>query len=105
MHIHFQSEITLLRADDRVGLGESNAVVSRGPLVYCLEDVDHPNLDLSEVELIPVSQYPQISNEHWNMKVIIGKTSGGRDFLFIPYFAWGNRGRSKMRVFIKAKDA
>jgi hypothetical protein len=31
--------------------------------------------------------------------LVLGKTNEGLPVLFIPYFLWGNRGKSKMSVF------
>ncbi len=36
----------------------------------------------------------------WNI-YYQGKNQNGKDFIAIPYYAWGNRGQSKMTTYFK----
>ena len=73
----------------------------RGPLVYCLEDVDNPEIDLFTARLAP-SSLASIFEESLlgGILRVAGKTLDGKPLSFIPYFLWGNHGPSQMNVWI-----
>lgn len=104
IRINFQCEITAVETDPKVGLDKENTALTSGPLVYCLESVDNIGIDLDKIKILPETFTAQPSNELWDMTVINGISSEGEEILLIPYFAWGNRGKSKMRVFLKQKN-
>jgi DUF1680 family protein len=72
----------------------------RGPLVYAFESVD--NGAATTTMTIPLDTplqhefRPDLLN---GLEVITGK-AGDQPFMAIPYFAWANRGRGEMRVWI-----
>lgn len=76
-------------------------VLSRGPLVYCLESVDNP------LDLFPVTVERDSLKPEWDESLlggvwkIVGTTTDGKPLTFIPYMLWGNRGPSQMNVFFK----
>jgi len=101
--------------------------IRRGPLVYCLESVDHENADLDKIRIM---HSPGFSVENGQdaligMKIIRtddvylqpdNTCEGGALYTYkdlsapcdsnirltaIPYFAWGNRDYGKMRVWIR----
>ncbi len=98
--IELHNSIRSLTVDPRVGLGNRNKAISLGPVVYCLESTDNPNLDLDQAIIVLNSLSPQQSA--WNPDVveITGRTTSGEDIILTPYFAWGNRGKASMRVFV-----
>jgi len=81
--------------DDR-----GKAAIERGPLVYALESVD--NGAATTTLTIPLdtplahSFRPDLLK---GLEVITGKV-GEQSIMAIPYFAWANRGRGEMRVWI-----
>jgi DUF1680 family protein len=101
--------------------------LQRGPLVYCLEGVDQPGLDLSQVALnLQSGEVGEFSVETQEdllggVKVLRGPgripdTSGWDDTLYraypptskpvdllaVPYYAWDNRIPGEMRVWLRA---
>jgi DUF1680 family protein len=75
--------------------------VSRGPIVYCLESVDNPSVDIFNVNVDPASLKPVFDKDLFSgLTKLEGKTISGQLLVFIPYMSWGNRGESKMTVFV-----
>jgi uncharacterized protein len=78
------------------------AAILAGPLVYCLEDRDNPGLDVHRVE---ISRDPRLATVFQpellgGTAIVRGKTRAGETFSAIPYYAWGNRGRANLEVWI-----
>lgn len=93
--------IRLLKQDRRLPRCGGMSAVSRGPIVYCLESVDNPDVDIFDVHLAPDSLRPVLDNALLEgMVKITGETTQGQLLTFIPYFLWGNRGDSQMNVFV-----
>jgi hypothetical protein len=87
-------------AHDNVTDDKGKAAIARGPLVYCLEAAD--NGAATGTLTLPVAT--PLSHEYRadllkGLEVITGKI-GDQTFTAIPYFAWANRGRGEMRVWI-----
>jgi hypothetical protein len=85
---------------DQVADNKGKAAIERGPLVYCLEAAD--NGPATGTLTLPVTT--ALSHEFKadllkGLEVIRGKT-GDQTITAIPYFAWANRGRGEMRVWI-----
>ena len=97
----FEMPIRLLKQDRRIpGCGGFTAV-SRGPLVYCLESVDNSE-DIFGIKVVAQSLHPVFDQEVMDGTWLIkGTSSTGQILTFIPYMMWGNRGPSKMTVFLK----
>ena len=73
--------------------------LQRGPLLYCLEEIDNPidtNITLDNEEL-RIEQ----DKVFGGIVCIKGKCDKGNDFTAIPYYLWNNRGKGKMQVWIK----
>ena len=95
--------IRLLKQDARLPRCGGQVAVSRGPLVYCLESVDNPSIDIFNVELDPASLEPvQDETLLGGLTKLSGRTKTGQPLVFIPYLAWGNRGASQMTVFVNS---
>jgi uncharacterized protein len=88
------------------------AAIERGPLVYCIEQVDHPGVSIDDVRLVPGGD---LTGEHradllGGVTVVLatGRVDGsegtaGREvpLTAVPYLAWANRGAvGPMRVWI-----
>ena len=85
-------EAKAVKADPRVKDDEGKVAIQRGPLVYCIEEVDNPEgFDSITLPSSPVLEYAD------------GRiTSSG--ITFIPYFAWDNRAPGKMKVWIDERQ-
>jgi DUF1680 family protein len=77
------------------------AALSRGPIVYCLEGVYNPNINLETVSVDQESLHPIFDPDLFGgVMIVIGKTVTGKDLKFIPYAWWVNRDPSPMTVFL-----
>ena len=90
----------LVAADPRTREDEGCRAVQRGPLVYCLEEVDNPQ----DFDLLRLSEDAQFSTafepDLLQGVVSLSAESGGRTLKFIPYYAWDNREAGKMKVWV-----
>ncbi len=78
------------------------AALSRGPLVFCLEGIDQPDVDLMNVILDPNSLSEKFDPDLLGgIMTILGRSSNGKPLKFIPYAWWANRDPSPMTVFVK----
>lgn len=104
LEFKFDTSIRLRRAHPKVKGHAGKVAITRGPLVYCLESVDHSHLDIFAAQLDPSSLRDEYMPDLLGGCVVIeGKTTDGKPLKFIPYFLWGNRGESQMTVWINAK--
>ncbi len=101
LEIHFNMPIRVLRQDKRVQGCGGQAAIARGPVVYCLESLDH-SVDIFHVELRPESLVAEFDkNLMGGTWTIRGTSSSGLPLTFIPYMLWGNRGKGGMTVFVR----
>jgi DUF1680 family protein len=104
--MEFEMPVTLRHASPRLHGHKNKIALTRGPLVYCLESLDNPGMDIFTTRLNPSSILDDTSNVTFlptllgGTKVITGKTTAGKDLTFIPYFLWANRGESQMTVWV-----
>jgi DUF1680 family protein len=101
IQMKFDLPVILRRAHPRVKGHAGKAALTRGPLVYCLESIDNPNLDIFTAHLDPASLHaehaPNLLGGIW---VLRGQTTRGQPFTAIPYHLWANRGPSQMTVWV-----
>lgn len=99
----FDMPITLRAAHPKVKGHRGKVALTRGPLVYCLESVDNPDVDLFDARITPSSLEPVFDESVLGgiMKVE-GKSLDGQALTFIPYHLWGNRGPSQMTVWVNS---
>lgn len=100
------------------------AAVRRGPLVYCLESVDNPGLDVNRVvvrpdaplveETVAMPWGPTVTVRTRGTQIVpreenlaypytekpIHDTGHEHSVRLLPYYLWANRGSSTMRVWI-----
>ena len=87
-------------AHPRVKVHKGQAALTCGPLVYCLESIDNPDVDIFRVSVDPASlmRLPdQDSLQAYHP--IHARSLDGHELIFIPYWMWGNRGASTMTVW------
>lgn len=91
--------IKLRRAHPKVKGHAGKVTLTRGPLVYCLESIDNPDIDIFTAQLDPSSLNDEFFSDLLGGCVVLhGKTTDGKPLKFIPYFLWANRGESQMTV-------
>jgi hypothetical protein len=102
VELEFRMETEAVSAPPEVKENRGRAAIMRGPLVYCLEDKDNPALDVHRVKISPEPQWaagyqPELLG---GLVAVSGRTREGARFRAIPYYAWGNRGRANMAVWL-----
>lgn len=104
LSIEFPIEVNIHRAHPNVKGHEKKIAITRGPLVYCLESIDNPTTDIFSA-IIDTRSFTTESVSLFGIEVIIIKTKNrnGEPLTLIPYFLWGNRGPSKMTVWINSR--
>ena len=104
LEFNFDMSIRLRRAQPKVKGHAGKVALTRGPLVYCLESVDNPEVDIFTTLLDPSSLYHEFVPDLLGGCVVIhGKTTDDNPLNFIPYFLWANRGESQMTVWVNSK--
>ena len=104
LEYNFDLSIQLRRAHPKVQGHAGKVTVTRGPIVYCLESVDNPGVDIFTAQLDPSSLRDEFIPELLGGCVVIhGKTTDGKPLTFIPYFLWANRGEAQMTVWVNSK--
>lgn len=102
VHLSFIYDYALRRASPRVRGHQGKVALTHGPIVYCLESADNPDVDIfsahlgSRNELTDLPFPPLGEDAH----AIIGHSLEGEPLTFIPYHLWGNRGPSQMTVWV-----
>ena len=108
------------RADPRIDAVRGCVAVERGPLLYCVESVDQPDVDLDLVRLDPAAPLHATTGDDGAVIVraagtVVGTGAEGPwpydeqavtgadrpvELVLIPYHRWANRGPSTMRVWL-----
>jgi uncharacterized protein len=104
IELEFEMPVMFRQAHPRVKGHKGKAALTRGPLVYCLERKDNPDLDIFNTQIQPDSL--KVETETGLLGGILtlaGKTAGNQDFTAIPYLLWANRGESQMAVWVRLK--
>jgi DUF1680 family protein len=87
-------------AHPKVKPHRDQAAITCGPLVYCLESVDNPDVDIFTTigctENISHEYRPDVLN---GVQMFCIETLKKKKLTLIPYFLWGNRGKSNMTVW------
>ena len=129
VRVEFDMRPQLVESNARVAENNGRVVVKRGPLVYCLEQLDQPTgTELADVSIRARTKNPRGGfSESFEKDLLggvmvlrhegaVGKTSPARSSLyfsadapagasskvelkFIPYYAWANRRPTPMQVW------
>jgi hypothetical protein len=116
----------LVEAHPRVDAVRGSVAIQRGPLVYCLEAIDQPGIDLMDVQLDESAPLQAVWRDDllpggvmvvqtaghvpesgdWHGRLYRRLSDAGHPahnsvaLIAIPYHAWANRGANAMRVWI-----
>ena len=120
IELDFAVTATIVEPHPRIDAARGSVALRRGPFVYCLEGVDHDGAVLEDLRVDPASSFTEVASDApgvevaltapvWQVEVPTALYHEGaarqyaklaRTLTAIPYFAWGNRGQSAMRVWI-----
>jgi len=103
LEFNFDMAIKLRHAHPKVKGHQGKVTLTRGPLVYCLENIDNLQVDIFQLK-IDTSSFRSVFDESLlgGIMKIEARTTDGQAITFIPYHLWGNRGPSQMTVWVKA---
>lgn len=110
----FDMPVTRLYAREDVRQDRQRVALQRGPLVYCVEGIDNDssawNIIVPEDAVITPARYAILDEQVMALKatlpVLLASSDGKsartmlRNVTAIPYYAWANRGRSEMQVWL-----
>ena len=100
--IEFEMAVNIRATHHKVKSTLGQVSISYGPLVYCLESVDNPDVNIFAARLNPGSlQVVSDPDLFGGISLITAQTSDGKPLTFIPYYLWANRGESKMAVYVR----
>lgn len=122
VELNLEMRAKLFESNPLVEESRNETVVTRGPLVYCLESCDIEGGKKIDNVLIPADiQFTEqelvidgskmvalegtarlIDENSWQNTLYreVGKADGTVKIRLIPYFAWGNRGQAEMTVWM-----
>lgn len=91
--------VEVVAADPRVKNDEGKRAICRGPLIYCLEEVDNPQIDNAQLFENTIFTDKFDANFLDGVVSIVSEKDGVKN-TFIPYYAWDNRQAGKMKVWV-----
>lgn len=92
--------VEIVAADPHVKENFGKRGIQRGPLVYCMEEIDNP-VYFDQIQLSPSTTFQTAFASDILNGIKTIKTNGrAQSATFIPYYAWDNRKAGKMRVWI-----
>ncbi|MBR3286155.1 MAG: glycoside hydrolase family 127 protein [Bacteroidales bacterium] len=98
--LEMDMEPRIVKANELVKDDEGRIAIERGPIVYCAEWPDNPDLKVREVVL---GEEPELlvhrnPGKLYGIDEILVKDAG---LTLIPYYAWNHRGAGDMIVWMK----
>lgn len=98
--LHMDMPVEKVEADPRVKADLGKCAIQRGPIVYCVEQIDNPAL-YEELSLTPetIVEANYDVNLLGGVQVVTAQTEKG-EARFIPYYAWDNREAGPMKVWV-----
>ncbi|MEK5030182.1 beta-L-arabinofuranosidase domain-containing protein [Paenibacillus sp. FSL R7-0302] len=98
--------VNKVRARPEVEADRGRVAVQRGPVVYCLEQTDHPGLSYDGYSMpsgakFRVEHLPELLG---GVTVLLSRDKDGRPLRFIPYYAWDNREPGFMQVWVRERE-
>ncbi len=94
-------------AHEKVAEDHGKVSLMRGPITYCLEAVDNPNVNVLSAALLQEAELRPVHNDQLlgGVTVIEGKGMDDRNrpvtLTAVPYYSWANREKGAMTVWIK----
>ena len=124
IELNFEMPATLIESNPMVEETRNRITVKRGPVVYCLESADLPDQNVfdvvipSAIKFQPVSmkiaggnvmaltgQAKLLQNTNWKNSLYkeLNTNTKPVTIKLIPYFAWANRGKTDMTVWLNVQ--
>ena len=122
IELDMEMRVRLLESNPLVEETRNQVAVKRGPIVYCLESMDieggkriddvmipadmkftTADYTIDGCKVVALEGTARLTNDDsWKDTLYreVGKSQGEVKIRLIPYFAWGNRGKSEMTVWM-----
>lgn len=120
LEVVFDAEAKFVRANPQVREDAGKVAITRGPLVYCLEEADNgANLPAISVDtekplqsevyktssdyVVIKAQGKRLCEDQWDEGLYGSQKLPKKDIeiIAVPYFFWNNRGMGEMEVWIR----
>ena len=94
--------VRMVAADPNVKADVGKRAVCRGPLVYCMEEVDNPD----QYDSAGLTE-GTVFSDSWLQDLLGGVTTikSSSGISFVPYYAWDNREAGRMKVWIDYNES
>ena len=106
LRLHLPMPVRRVVANELVKADTGRVALERGPIVFCAEGPDNAggkvrNLTLADTTPLTASFDPNLLNGVETIKGrVLNADKVEQDFTAIPYYAWANRGRAEMAVWL-----
>lgn len=122
VELRFPMDVQIVTAHPRSGMTYGRVALERGPLLYCLEQADNPDVEVADIRLTGHEQWKsdfkaELLSGVVTLSADASNVAGDDGPLYrryvpralpaettavtvIPYFAWANREPGAMRVFV-----
>jgi DUF1680 family protein len=128
IRLSLDMSVQMMVSDDRIAPNRGSVALQRGPLIYCLEGIDHDGVDVRDLRLPRDASFTTRHDEErlGGVTLIEGQglivdrstprplyrplqsdrplTTSPLPLRFLPYYAWANRGPSSMTVWVPLAD-
>ena len=100
IELNMDMSVQVVAADPRTKEDEGMRAIQRGPLVYCIEEVDNPD-DFDGLVISENAEFETtFEKDLLNGVVTIDAKVGDKELKYIPYYSWDNREAGKMKVWV-----
>jgi len=122
--LDFDLSIEIVRPHTHIDAVRGCVALKRGPFVYCIEGADNPSAVLEDLRILDGAAVAEVQSELPGVEIALTVDGSIEDpgvslsgagtapaaslalrLTAIPYFAWGNRGETAMRVWIPVSSA
>ena len=105
VEMNLEMPIQVHNVHPKVKSCSGKAALSRGPIVFCLEGIDNPGINLDTVKVNINSLQPVFEPDLLGgVMTLQGCNDQEQQLKFIPYAWWANREPCPMTVFIKCSN-
>ena len=99
IELDFPMRVRQVVANEQVENLQNQMALEYGPFVYCAEMIDNPvefdSIQLSKHDFYKINRIPEMLGD----VNLIEIDADGKNYTFIPYYTWANRGVDKMKVW------
>ncbi|GHV05112.1 hypothetical protein FACS189416_4370 [Bacteroidia bacterium] len=101
--LNLPMKVRQVKANKLVADDAKKTAIEYGPLVYCVEEIDNAT-DFDKITLPTQALFTKtMKPDLLGGMNVISESATGRPHVFIPYYAWSNRGVGKMKVWLDTK--